>query len=191
MKEKINVLYKREVIKEKVKQIAGRINEDYKGKEIYAIGILKGCLFFMADLLREIEVPMTIHFVELRSYKGLESTGEVNIRLSSEVNVEGKDVLIIEDILDTGVTLDYIIKTLEMQKPHSIKACVLIEKPSRRRVNVKADYVGFVIPDYFVVGYGLDYDEYYRNLPYIGVITKGDKLAGREELEGESKEIKE
>ncbi len=175
MIDKITPLYKREVIIEKIKQIAGKINEDYKGKEIYAIGILKGCLFFMADLLRHIEVPLTIHFAELRSYEGQQSTGTVSLRLSSDINVEGKDVLIIEDILDTGVTLDYIIKSLEMQKPKSIKVCVLIEKPSRRRVKVKADYIGFVIPDYFVIGYGLDYNEFYRNLPYIGLVTKSDE----------------
>lgn len=171
MVDKITTLYKREVIIEKIKQIAGRINEDYKGKEIYAIGVLKGCIFFMADLLRYIEVPLTIHFVELRSYKGDKSTGEVSLKLSTDISVEGKEVLIIEDILDTGVTLDYMVRSLEMQRPASVKVCVLIEKPSRRKVKVKADYVGFVIPDYYVVGYGLDYNELYRNLPYIGLIS--------------------
>lgn len=175
MIDKITPLYKREVIIEKIKQIASKINEDYKGKEIYAIGVLKGCIFFMADLLRYIEVPLTIHFVELRSYEGDKSTGNVSLKFSTDINVEGKEVLIIEDILDTGVTLDYMIKSIEMQKPALVRVCVLIEKPSRRKVKVKADYVGFVIPDYYVVGYGLDYNELYRNLPYIGLVSRDEE----------------
>ncbi len=170
MKETIKPLFNEKDIEKKVKSIAEKIAEDYKGKELSVVSILKGSVFFLADLLRKIPLPMTINFVELKSYKGTETTGEVEIKLSTDFDISGKDVLIIEDILDTGITLDYLIKRLELQKPASIKVCVLVEKPARKKIDIKANYVGFTIGDYFIVGYGLDYNEKYRNLPFIGVL---------------------
>lgn len=172
MKETITPLFKEEEIQYKISQMAEKINADYKDKQICILAILKGSIFFLADLLRKLTVPLTINFVELRSYKGTGSTGEVHVKLESDYNVEQKDVLVVEDILDTCITLDYLIKRLELQKPSSIKICSLIEKPSRKKINIKSDYTGFTIADYFIVGYGLDYEEQYRNLPYIGILQK-------------------
>lgn len=170
MKEMIKPLFNEKDIEKKINALAEKISEDYKGKEICVVAVLKGSVFFLADLLRKIALPMTINFVELKSYKGTETTGEVELKLSTDFDISNKHVLIIEDILDTGITLDYLLKRLELQKPSSIKICVLVEKPARKKIDIKADYVGFTIGDYFIVGYGLDYNEKYRNLPFIGVL---------------------
>jgi len=172
MNETITPLFKEEEIAAKVSQLADKINADYKGKQISVLAILKGSVFFLSDLLRRINLPVTINFVELRSYKGTESMGEVKIRFESDFSMEQKNVLIVEDIVDTGITLDYLIKRIELHKPSSIKICTLIEKPSRKKIDIKSDYLGFTIADYYIVGYGLDYNEHYRNLPFIGILHK-------------------
>ena len=172
MNETITPLFKEEEIAAKVSQLADKINADYKGKQISVLAILKGSVFFLADLLRRINVPVTINFVELRSNKGTESMREVKVRFESDFSMEQKNVLIVEDIVDTGITLDYLIKRIELHKPSSIKICTLIEKPSRKKIDIKSDYLGFTIADYYIVGYGLDYNEHYRNLPFIGILHK-------------------
>ena len=154
-----------------VEQYAGRLNRDYAGKEIYAIGILKGAIIFYADLVREINVPVSFDFMAASSYgKGSTSSGAVKILKDLDFSIEGKHVIIIEDIVDSGLTLSYLLKNMESRHPASVKLCALLNKPERREVDVKVDYVGFEVPNEFLVGYGLDYDSKYRNLPYIGIL---------------------
>ncbi len=166
-----HILYDEAVITEKVKELGASISEDYAGKSPFLIGILKGCFVFMADLAREITLPCDIDFMAVSSYgSGTSTTGAVKITKDLNRDIEGRDVLIIEDILDSGVTLSYLKAYLSNRNPASIKICTLMDKPARRKADITADYTGFVCPDEFVVGYGLDYDEKYRNLPYIGVL---------------------
>ena len=166
-----NILFTQEEIKNKVKEIAAKLNEDYKGEEVIFVCVLKGSLPFYADLVREVDFPVTFDMVCVSSYgSSAESSGTLKIKLDSGVPFEGKNVLIIEDILDTGNTLSNLLKHFSNRKPKSIKLCCLLDKPSRRLRNIEADYKGFEIPDEFVVGYGLDYDQKYRNLPYIGIV---------------------
>jgi hypoxanthine phosphoribosyltransferase len=158
-------------IEEKVNRLARRISRDFAGREILLVGILKGAFIFMADLARRIKVPVKMDFVRLASYgAGTVSSGKVRISKDLETPVKGKDVLIVEDIIDTGVTLRYLFRRLKARKPRSLKTVALLDKPSRRRVRFKADYVGFSIEDHFVVGYGLDCNEEYRNLRGIYVV---------------------
>ena len=155
----------------RIDEIAKQIEEEYKGKEIILVCILKGSIFFTVDLARRIKENVKLEFIRVSSYKdGTVSTGEINMKLDLKDSIQGKDVIVIEDIIDTGRTLSYLIKYLKMKKPNSVKLCALLDKPERRVVDVKVDYTGFQIPDKFVVGYGLDWDEKYRNLPYIGYI---------------------
>ena len=158
-------------IKEKIKELAEKINSDYKGKKLTVVGILKGSVIFFADLVRKIETDCQMDFMAASSYgSSAVSSGEIIIKKDLSSDVMGKDVLIIEDILDTGNTL-YLLKDYIFKKgAASVKICTLFEKPSRHIKPVRADYVGFVVDDLFVVGYGLDYDEKYRNLPYVGVL---------------------
>jgi hypoxanthine phosphoribosyltransferase len=167
----IDVLYNRDDIKNKVQMLGKKISEDYAGCELLVVGILKGAFIFMADLVREITVPLEIDFMDVTSY-GLStsSSGEVRIIKDLEYSVQDKDVLIIEDIVDTGLTLKHITEILKTRNPKSIKICCLLDKPSRRKANITADYVGYSIPDRFVVGYGLDYAEQYRNYPEVCII---------------------
>lgn len=166
-----SVLYTEEQLREGVKRIAAEINRDYAGKEIYAIGILKGAIIFYADLVREINVPVSFDFMAASSYgKGSTSSGAVKILKDLDFSIEGKHVIIIEDIVDSGLTLSYLLKNMESRHPASVKLCTLLNKPERREVDVKIDYVGFEVPNEFLVGYGLDYDSKYRNLPYIGIL---------------------
>ncbi len=166
-----NILFTQEEIQEKVKEIAEKLNEDYKGEEVVFVCVLKGSLPFYADLVRKVNFPVTFDMVCVSSYgASTESSGTLKIKLDSGVNFEGKNVLIVEDILDTGNTLTNLMAHFEGKNPKSMKLCCLLDKPSRRLRDIQADYKGFEIPDEFVVGYGLDYAEKYRELPYIGVL---------------------
>lgn len=163
-----------EEIKNKVNEMGKLITQDYNGKNLVVIGVLKGAFVFMADLVRAIDMDVTLDFMQATSYSGTESTGIVNITREIDADVEGKDVIVVEDILDTGRTLFAICQTLKAKKANSVKVCVFLDKPSRRVVDLKADYACFTIPDKFVIGYGLDYDEKYRNLPYVGELIQHD-----------------
>ena len=159
-------------IKEKVSELGAKITEDYKGKEIILIGVLKGAFIFLSDLARAINLPCQIEFMQAQSYSGVTSTGIVNITKDIEIDIKGKHVIVVEDILDTGRTLYAICETLRAKEAASVKVCTFLDKPARRVVDIKADYSCYEIPDNFVVGYGLDYDEKYRNLPFIGLVEQ-------------------
>lgn len=166
------VLLSEEELKNIVERLGAQITEDYKDKNLVLVSVLKGSVVFMADLMRAIKLPCKIDFMAVSSYgSGTKTSGVVKIvkDLDNEV-VSGNDLLIVEDILDSGVTLEYLMKILSARNPNSIKICTLLDKPERRKANIKADYAGAQIPDAFVVGYGLDYDEKYRNLPFVGAL---------------------
>lgn len=172
MAEKITVMYTEEQIDQMVRQLAAQINRDYEGKHIRLVCILKGASVFMCDLAKRITVPVTFDFMCVSSYGGTTSTGMVKILKDLDQGIEGEDVLIVEDIIDTGRTLKSLKQLLVHRGAASVKIVTLLDKPSRRVENgIEADYCGYKIPDAFVVGYGLDYDEAYRNLPYIGVLN--------------------
>ena len=167
----IKVLISEEELQKRVEEIAKQIEEQYQGKELILICILKGSIFFTVDLAKRINGDVKIEFIRVSSYnEGTESSGEIKMKLDLKDSIQGKDVIVIEDIIDTGRTLSYLIEYLKMKKPNSVKLCALLDKPERRVIDVKVDYTGFQIPDKFVIGYGLDYDEKYRNLPYVGYI---------------------
>ena len=167
----LKTLITEEELKARVRELGRQISRDYEGREIILVSVLKGSVIFMADLMREIENHTEIDFMVVSSYgSGTVSTGAVKMLKDIYVNIEGKDVIIVEDILDTGKTLFYIRELLKARRPNSIKICTLLDKPERRAADINADYSGFVVPDEFVVGYGLDFDERYRNLPFIGVL---------------------
>ena len=171
MSETIRVLISEEEIEERVQALGKQISEDYVGKQVHLICILKGGAFFMCELAKRITVPVSMDFMSVGSYgDGTASSGVVRIAKDLDEAIEGKDVLIVEDIIDSGRTLYYLIDVLKHRKPNSVRLCTLLDKPDRRVKDVKVDYVGFAIPDEFVVGYGLDYAQKYRNLPYIGVV---------------------
>jgi hypoxanthine phosphoribosyltransferase len=159
-------------IQSKVKELAGRISEDYAGKEILAVGILKGACMFFSDIVRSVEVPLTIDFIIASSYLKAESSGEVKVYYDIRGDISDKHVLLIEDIVDTGITLNHIRERVLERCPKSLKICAFLDKKERREVEVPLDYIGFEIPDKFVVGYGLDYDDKFRNLPYISTFKK-------------------
>lgn len=165
------VLLSEEQLSQKIAELGEEISKDYQGKEIVAIRVLKGAILFMADLARAVKVPMALDFMAVSSYgNGTSTSGTVRILKDLDNSIEGKHVLVVEDIIDSGVTLKYLLKNLKSRKPASIKLCTLLNKPERRRVEVDIDYCGFTVPDYFLVGYGLDYAEKYRNLPFIGIL---------------------
>jgi hypoxanthine phosphoribosyltransferase len=170
--EKVKKLISAEEIAIKVKEVGKQITEDYKGKDVVVVAVLKGAILFMTDLLKEIDSNLlTIDFIGLSSYEGgTKSKGIVKITADLKQSIEDKDVIIVEDIIDTGLTLSFLIKNLKLRKPKSIAICTLLEKPSNIQKPIEIDYKCFVIPDKFVIGYGLDYEERYRNLPYIGVM---------------------
>ena len=171
MAEKITILITEEEIDRRVRELAAQISRDYEGKKIRMVGILKGASFFMCELAKRITVPVSIDFMQVSSYGGAtESTGTVRIRKDLDESIEGLDVIIVEDIVDSGRTLAFLGDFLKSKGAKSIRYCTLLDKPERRVVDLKADYAGFEIPDQFVVGYGMDYDQEYRNLPYIGVV---------------------
>ncbi len=167
----LKVLLTEEELHRKVQEIGSRISHDYEGKNLLMVSVLKGSVVFMADLMRAISIPCEIDFMSVSSYgSGAKTSGVVKIIKDLDINLEGRDLLIVEDILDSGLTLSYITQMLMDRKPSSIRLCTLLDKPERRQADVYADYIGFQVPDEFVVGYGLDYAEKYRNLPYIGVL---------------------
>ncbi|MBQ4516430.1 MAG: hypoxanthine phosphoribosyltransferase [Clostridia bacterium] len=166
-----HVLITEEEIAAKVKEIAEQINKDYAGKEIICVCILKGAVIFFGNLVKNLNMPLSFDFMVVSSYEsGTVSSGQLKIKKDLEQDISGKHVLIIEDILDTGNTLKKLKEELTLRNPASIKLCSLLDKPSRRTADIECDYTGFEIPDEFVVGYGLDFDEKYRHLPYIGVL---------------------
>ena len=165
------ILFSEEKIAEIVKNMGQQISKDYEGKNLLLVSVLKGSLIFMADLMRHITVPCSIDFLSVSSYgSGTSTTGEVRILKDLDASLEGKDVLVVEDILDSGVTLSYLLKNLSARNPSSIRLCTFLDKPERRRIDVHADYIGASIPDAFIVGYGLDYSEKYRNIPCVAVL---------------------
>ena len=165
-------LFTTEQIQSRVLELANKISRDYIGKELLAVGILKGSFMFFADLVRAIEVPVTVDFLVASSYLKTTSTGEIKIYYDIREDVTKKDVLLIDDIVDTGISLNYIRERVLQKRPSSLRICAFLDKTGRRAVDVPVDYVGFKIPDKFVVGYGLDYDNKYRNLPYIATFKK-------------------
>ncbi len=172
MKEDIKeILLSKEELEKTVASLGKRISEDYKDKNLVLVSVLKGSVVFMADLMRHITVPCEIDFMSVSSYgKGTKTSGNVKIIKDLDRSVEDMDLLIVEDILDSGRTLSYLTELLKQRNANSIKICTLLDKPDRREADIKADYYGAVIPDAFVVGYGLDYAERYRNLPYVGIL---------------------
>jgi hypoxanthine phosphoribosyltransferase len=165
------ILVTEEEIRQKVGELGRAISEDYRGKQLLVVGILKGSIVFMSDLIRAIDLPLEIDFMEVSSYgHSTESSGAVRILKDLDVDIEGRDVLVVEDIIDTGLTLNYLMEILRARKPASLKVCTFLNKPSRRKVKMEADFNGYDIPDEFAVGYGLDYAEKYRNLPYVAVL---------------------
>ena len=172
MKEDVlRVLLSEDEIREKVRELGGKITADYKNSNLMLVTVLKGAVVFLADLMRQIDVPAEIDFMVVSSYvSGGKSSGVVKIVKDLDVPLAGKDILIVEDILDSGLTLSYIKELLESRGPRSIRIATLLDKPSRRKVDLQADYIGFSVPDEFVIGYGLDYDEKYRNLPFVGIL---------------------
>lgn len=165
-----SVLISEEEILAKVAEVGAQISRDFEGKNPVFVGVLKGCFIFMADLMRSVTVNCSVDFMAVSSYSGTSSTGAVKINKDLSENIEGRHVIIVEDILDSGITLSYLKQYLMVRKPASISIVTLMDKPARRKADVYANYSCFEIPDAFVVGYGLDYNEYYRNLPYIGVL---------------------
>lgn len=167
----LKVLIDEKTIQDKVCELASQIEKDYEGKDLTLVCILKGSTVFTVDLARKINKDVKLEFMQISSYGGEKiSSGKINLKLDLPESLEGKNILIIEDIIDTGRTLSYLIKHVKEKNPASLKLCTLLDKPERREYDVKVDYVGFQIPDKFVVGYGLDYDEIYRNLPYIAEV---------------------
>ncbi len=165
------ILISKERIRRAIKKIGLQIDRDYKDKNLLLVSVLKGSIVFMADLMRAISLPCQIDFMAVSSYgSGTTSSGAVKILKDLDIDLEGFDVLIVEDILDSGKTLSYILEILKSRNPASLKICTLFDKPERRQVDLDADYKGFRVPDKFIVGYGLDYDEFYRNLPYVAVL---------------------
>ena len=171
MAEKIKVLVSEEEVDQKVRALAAQISKEYEGKQVHLICVLKGGVFFMCELAKRITVPVTMDFMKVSSYgDATESSGIIRIDKDLDETLEGKDVIVVEDIIDSGRTLSYLLDVLAKRNPASMKLCTLLDKPERRVKDVKVDYVGFNIPDEFVVGYGLDYAQKYRNLPFIGVV---------------------
>ena len=168
------ILITEEQIRDKVLELGTKISADYSETSVTLVSVLKGSLPFMADLMRAIEIPVQIDLMEVSSYGGAttETSGLVRILKDLSSSIAGKDVLIVEDIIDTGLTLNYLLRYLRGKNPRSLRICALLDKPARRLVEIPIDYLGFTIPDEFVVGYGLDFGEYYRNLPFIGVLRR-------------------
>ena len=171
MKENISVLISEEQIKTRIAEMAAQLNEMYNDETVYVVCTLKGAFIFAADLVRQMDMDVRMEFVCASSYSGTESTGKLVMKYPLDKTMEGKNVLLIEDILDTGRTLKYLCDYLKEQNPKTVRLVTLLDKPDRRVVDIQADISGFTIPDKFVVGYGLDYDQRYRHLPYIGVVN--------------------
>ncbi len=165
-----------EEIQTRVRELACEITEDFRGESLHTVGVLNGCYMFLSDLTRHIEVDMTVDFLGLSSYGNkTETSGEVRLTQDLSMPIENRHVLIVEDIVDTGLTMQYLLNNLQTRRPASISVCTLLDKPENRRAEVALDYVGFTIPDKFVIGYGLDYAQYHRNLPFIGVVVDDEQ----------------
>jgi hypoxanthine phosphoribosyltransferase len=170
------ILVQADDLQHRIRSLGQEISRDYAGRDLLLIGVLKGAVFFLADLMREIEVPCEVDFMAVSSYgSSTDTSGVVRILKDLDAPLEGRDVLIVEDIVDSGLTLQYLMRTLETRGPASLQVCALLTKPDRRKVEVPARYVGFEIPDKFAIGYGLDYAERYRNLPYVATLSLGDE----------------
>lgn len=167
----VDVMFTEEQINQRIGEIASQINEDYAGKSVHIVCVLRGGVFFMTELVKRITVPVTIDFMSVSSYgSATKSSGNIIMKKDLSEPIEGKNVIVVEDIIDSGRTLSNLLELLKKRRPESLKLCTLLDKPDRRVVEVDVDYNGFVIPDEFVVGFGLDYDQQYRNLPYIGIV---------------------
>ncbi len=171
MSDKIRELLSEEEVDDRIRELGGQITKDYEGEEVFLVCTLKGASFFACELAKRIKLPLTLDFIAVASYgDGTQSSGEVRMIKDLDESIEGKNVIVVEDIVDTGRTLSYLMDILKKRNPKTLKLCSLLDKPERRVVDIKADYTGFEVPDLFVVGYGLDYAQKYRNLPYIGVV---------------------
>jgi hypoxanthine phosphoribosyltransferase len=167
------ILIEEETLRARVAELGASITEDYRGRDLLLVGVLKGAVFFMADLMRKIELPCEVDFMAISSYgDGVDSSGVVRILKDLDVSIEGRNVLVVEDIVDSGLTLSYLVRLLKARRPASIEICALLAKPERTENEVACHYVGFEIPNRFVVGYGLDFAERFRNLPYIGILRQ-------------------
>ena len=166
------VLVQADELQHRIREMAAEVSRDYKGRDLLLIGVLKGAVFFLADLMRQLDIPCEVDFMAVSSYgSSTDSSGVVRILKDLDAPLEGRNVLIVEDIVDSGLTLQYLMRTLAARNPASIEVCALLTKPERRKVETPARYVGFEIPDKFAIGYGLDYAERYRNLPYVATLT--------------------
>ena len=165
------ILIDEETLGARIAELGSEVSADYQGRDLLLIGVLKGAVFFMADLMRKLTIPCEVDFMAISSYgASTDSSGVVRILKDLDINIEGRDVLIVEDIIDSGLTLSYLVRNLESRSPASLEVCALLTKPERREIEVDVRYVGFEIPNRFVIGYGLDFAERYRNLPYVGVL---------------------
>jgi hypoxanthine phosphoribosyltransferase len=174
------ILIDEETLHSRIAELGAQISDDYRGEDLLLIGVLKGAIFFMADLMRSIDIPCEVDFMAISSYgAGIDSSGVVRILKDLDVSIEGRNVLVVEDIIDSGLTLSYLLRNLEAREPASLEVCALLTKPERRENDVACRYVGFEIPNRFVIGYGLDFAERYRNLPFVGVLR--DELAAQSE----------
>jgi hypoxanthine phosphoribosyltransferase len=176
----IDTLIDAETIADRVTEMGQKINQDYAGREVVIVPVLKGSFVFAADLMRQLEIPCRIDFLGLRSYEGEHSSGVVQITSDLTKPIEGEHVIVVEDIVDTGLTMEYMMENLATRKPASVKLASLLHKPARTKVEVDIDYLGFTIEDVFVIGYGLDFDQRYRNLPYLGVVRTEDDAPDQE-----------
>jgi hypoxanthine phosphoribosyltransferase len=168
------ILIDEQTLKRRIVELGEEVSNDYAGQDLLLVGVLKGAVFFMSDLMRNLTIPCEIDFMAISSYAGTtESSGVVRILKDLDMNIEGRHVLVVEDIIDSGLTLSYLIRNLEAREPATLEVCALLTKPERREIEVPVRYVGFEIPNRFVVGYGLDFGEKYRNLPYVAVLDEG------------------
>jgi hypoxanthine phosphoribosyltransferase len=167
------ILIDEDALSSRVAELGAEVSADYQGRDLLLIGVLKGAVFFMADLMRHVTVPCEVDFMAISSYgDSTDSSGIVRILKDLDINIEGRDVLVVEDIIDSGLTLSYLMRNLESREPASLEVCALMTKPARREIDVPVRYIGFEIPNRFVVGYGLDFGERYRNLPYVAVLSE-------------------
>ena len=167
-----DVLIDRDALQRRIAELGEEISADYAGRDLLLVGVLKGAVFFMADLMRELSIPCEVDFMAISSYgASTDSSGVVRILKDLDINIEGRDVLVVEDIIDSGLTLSYLIRNLESRNPASLEVCALLTKPSRRKVELPIRFTGFEIPDRFAIGYGLDHAERYRNLPYVAALA--------------------
>jgi hypoxanthine phosphoribosyltransferase len=174
------ILIEEETLQSRIAELGAEIGDDYRGRDLLLVGVLKGAVFFMADLMRRIDIPCEVDFMAISSYgAGIDSSGVVRILKDLDMSIEGRNVLVVEDIIDSGLTLSYLLRNLEAREPASLEICALLTKPARREIDIHCRYTGFEIPNRFVIGYGLDFAERYRNLPFVGVLR--DELAAQAE----------